>query len=275
MDLGVTGFASLALMAAVASASPAVLGTPTSRMVSSPLMETEVEQILKCVKATKEAYKVGVDDSSYIVVSPSIAGAMDYKGKEQGLLECMKEVSDFLKTAAESSLFEVPHDGAYQPITEVDYVWLSGKGAEGHKREELTRVRAAAPSVNTQYYNFYANLDKGCGSTDLLTSNIEEWVQLHEQLGESADGKHIADTEVNHPYLAPSRLYEGEQQSLCSTDKFNHAMHRQDIIFLRCAVPVEDPTCSTHLDHLEQMSQSKDRLCKPKSSSMNSLKSEE
>jgi len=198
MGYGIKSYTSLGLflMAAIASATPIDWSTsidslssnvspspvvPThamSRMVSSPLIQKEVDQFLECVRTTKVAYKVDVDNLGYIVVGPSSNRTMDLNVQDAELLSCMTEVADFLKTAAGSSASVGPnsHNGTTKSIANVNYEWLKAKGAEGHKRENATmtptKVAIAARAANTQYFNFYRDHDKGCHSEDLLHSTL-------------------------------------------------------------------------------------------------------
>ena len=161
------------------SPSPVVPTHAMSRMVSSPLIQEEVDQFLGCVRTTNIAYKVDVDNMGYIVISPSSNGTMDLNVQDAGLLSCMTEVADFLKTAAGSSSSVGPnsHNETTESITNVNYEWLKAKGAEGYKRENATiitptKVAIAARAANTQYFNFYRDHDKGCHSEDLLHSTL-------------------------------------------------------------------------------------------------------
>lgn len=166
--------------------------TPMMRMVPSPLVKSEVDRFIQCLHNTGKAYDVGVDGGS-IIVSPTESRAIDLKGQDKALADCMHQVSEALRVAVESSNDGPANSGNNVPLSDVDFEWLLNRGASGRKQvpsplspsgrpvdnqtsspgANAHTLDTAAPAV-AAYYNFFFDLDSGCKALDLVHSVTEK-----------------------------------------------------------------------------------------------------
>ncbi len=141
-------------------------------MVTKPYNATEAKDFLDCVSGSVESYKVKVEDDGTVLMKPSSPRSLDDNGRDKVLFDCMSEHAGMLRTAAESSLYSPEQTALLSDLSSVSAEILGSLGASGQAMVSTTKQRREIGTRSDGTYNFYPDLDKGCGSQDLVHAKI-------------------------------------------------------------------------------------------------------